>query len=66
MEKGKRDASATELTILARLYEVPVSWFSEPKPTDLEEISCLDMMRMLTLGYARGTNLPGNRRDATR
>lgn len=38
MEKGKREASATELTILARLYGVPVSWFSEPKPTDLEEL----------------------------
>lgn len=38
MEKGKRDASATELTILARLYGVPVSWFIEPKQTDLEEL----------------------------
>lgn len=38
MEKGKRDASATELTILARLYGVPVSWFIEPQPTDLEEL----------------------------
>lgn len=38
IEKGHRDASATELTILARLYGVPVSWFIEPKETDLEHL----------------------------
>lgn len=38
LEKGLRDASATELTRLARLYGVPVSWFSEPRPTDLEDL----------------------------
>lgn len=38
MEKGLRDPSATELTRLARLYDVPVSWFSEPRPTDAEDL----------------------------
>jgi transcriptional regulator with XRE-family HTH domain len=38
MEKGNRDPSATELTRLARLYGVPISWFSEPRPTDAEEL----------------------------
>lgn len=38
MEKGNRDPSATELTQLARLYGVPISWFSEPRPTDAEEL----------------------------
>ena len=36
LEKGRREASATELTRLARLYGVPVSFFSEPQPTDAE------------------------------
>ena len=37
LEKGIRDAKSTELTRLARLYGVPVQWFSEPRPTDLED-----------------------------
>ena len=36
LEKGRREASATELTRLARLYGVPVNWFSEPRPTNEE------------------------------
>lgn len=38
MEKGNRDPSATELTRLARLYGVPVSWFSEPRSTDEDDL----------------------------
>lgn len=38
MERGDRDPSATELTRLARLYGVPISWFSEPRPTDAEDL----------------------------
>lgn len=38
MERGNRDPSATELTRLARLYRVPISWFSEPRPTDEEDL----------------------------
>jgi transcriptional regulator with XRE-family HTH domain len=35
-EKGRRDPDASQMTVLARLYGVPVSVFSDPRETDDE------------------------------
>ena len=59
MEKGNRDPSATELMRLARLYNVPVSWFSEPRPTVEEDLLGAKAGMGRTRGRGRGVGIAG-------